>query len=340
MKADNREMGTQQLLDALTDHLALYHRKASRHDKQSDGPWKEKALSWFRSLSLEQRHAALTIFDRSWVALILQMQRRLAKEGKGYFLVLPDVPGRESQSASAMKAPSSKLDPKSALEEPRKARKSFKTRKKSSTPVCECAPAIALPSLCFRKARGLLARLDDEHAAGELLCSNVEVSSSIEGADINTHWLDIACVSEDLLRDPDQFFATMDTITFGGFLSSLGSSQHNSSWQELPWLKSMGYYTLAAFVANKLELAMWSAWLIDEGINRPPKTLSKELRKTGWNVKAYSLNTSTMTMCKRCKAFKDWWINLEEIARFNMLRLAIPKAVKVEVSTFSFTKVN
>ncbi|KAI5081219.1 hypothetical protein GOP47_0004402 [Adiantum capillus-veneris] len=337
MKVDNRELGTQQLLDALTDHLALYHRKAPRlsvNDKQSDGPWKEKALSWFRSLSLEQRRVALTIFDRSWVALVLQMQRRLAKEGRGYFLVLPDVPEKEPLSAS------SKPDQKSTLEEARKARKSFKTRTKSSTQVYECAPVMVLPSLCFRKARGLLARLDEEHAAGELLCSNVEVSSSVEAGDINANGLDIACVSEEFLRDPDHFFATMDTITYGGFLSSLANSQQDSLWQELLWLKSMGYYTMAAFVANKLELAMWSAWLNDEGTHRPPKTLCKELRKSGWNAKAHSLNTSAVTVCKRYKAFKDWWMTLEENARFSMLRLAVAKAVKMEVSMLSLTKVD
>eukprot|EP00250_Pteridium_aquilinum_P001393 c11592_g1_i1 orf=3-1946(-) len=349
MKTDNKELGTQQLLDALTDHLALYHRKvscATTIDRQSKGSLKEKALQWFRGLSVEQRRFVLTVCDKNWVAVLLQMRRSLAKEGRGYFLVLPDVLEREPFPASSIKSasPSShtslfnKPEEKAAFEEPRKGRKSFKTRKKSTTPassfeksVCQGTPAMALPSLCFRKARGLLARLEKEHTAGEMLCSNLELFSSVEAADASLNWLDTVCISEDLLSNPDQFFTTMDAITYGEFLSSVPAGHQDSSWEELPWLKSMGYYSMSAFVANKVELAMWSGWLYDEGIHRPPKSLSKELRKTGLIVKGHKNDVSVMTVCKRYKDFKDWWLTLGEAARSNMLKLAVARAAKMEV---------
>lgn len=343
MKMENKEMGTQQLLDALTDHLALYHRKASctmQNEGKLKGSLKEKALQWFLGLSIEQRRSVVTICDKNWVAVALQMHRRLANEGRGFFLVLPDVLEREPLPASSIKT-AFPNKPEQRAEVPKKARKSFKTGKKSTTSassstksICAGAPTVALPGLCFRKARGLLARLDEEHLAGELLCNNLELFSSVETADGCLNSLDTFSISEDLLSTPDQFFASMNTITCGEFLSSIKAVPQDSSWEELPWLKSMGYYTMAAFVANKVELAMQSAWLRDEGTHRPPKNLSKELRKTGLLAKAHKKDVAAMTVLKRYQGFKDWWITFKEDARSKMLRLAVARVAKMEVRTF------
>lgn len=345
-----QDMGTQQLLDALTDHLALYHRKAShaaRNEGALKGSLKEKALQWFRSLSLEQRRSILTMCDKSWVAVVLQMHKRLAREGRGFFLVLPDVQEGEALLASSVNPAShtspaltsNKLEQKT--EEHNKAKKSFKARKKrtSLTPsstktICAGTSATSLPGLCFRKARGLLARLDEEHEAGELLCNNLQLFGSVETGDVSLSSLDTFSISEDLLSTPDQFFATMNIITCGEFLSSIGVISQDTSMEELPWLKSMGYYTLAAFVANKVELAMQLAWLQDEGSHRPPKNLCKEIRKTGVLSKARKQDVAAMAVLKRYKAFKDWWITLREDSRVKLLSLAVARAAKMEVRIF------
>lgn len=350
---DNTRMGTQQLLDALTDHLALYHRKAScpkADDRKTKCSVRDKVLEWFRGLTTEQRRSILTISDRSWVAVLLQMQRRLEREGPGFFFLLTDVLQSEPVITSGEKPaiPSSQTFIKSEQEaESKKSRKSMKSRKKTVAPAsssssssavtgslkkpCQGVAAMALPGLCFRKAKGLLARLDEEQGAGELLCGNLELFSTVEATAAGLNLLDTVSISEDLLRNVDQFLAMMDAITHSEFFVSVGAGRQDSSWEELPWLKSMGYYTMAAFVANKVELAMWSAWLQDEGAHRPSRNLSKELRKTGRSMKTPINDVSASTVCRRSKGFRDWWMTLAEDVKSKALRLVVARAAKLEV---------
>jgi hypothetical protein len=336
-------LGTQQLLDALTDHRALYHRKASvatpsSLPQKSDAKIKNLVLQWFKGLTSDQRCSILTIFDRSWVSIILQMQKRLMKEGPGFFFLLTDVLQDEAV-AKTLPSLQQSLRSDQAIEakEAKRPKRSGKSRKKvlsAPTPVPSVKKhhehAILLPGLCFRRARGLLARMNEGDVAGELLCRNVELFSSNESEIPGLDFLDTISINENLLTSTEEFLELMDSITHGQFLLSISNSQ-DSSWEELPWLKNMGYYTLPAFVANKIELVLWSAWLRD---HRTPKNVSKGLRKIGHMAKNVSNDAAASTVCRRNQGFREWWMQQSEEMRLRTSRFAVTRAARVEVQTY------
>lgn len=91
-------MDTQQLLDALTAHLALYHRHAisARQSNPSSTP-RSAVLRWFSSLpSAAHRQSALTVVDPDFLRLLLGMLNRLRTHGHGFFFLLPDLPSSSS----------------------------------------------------------------------------------------------------------------------------------------------------------------------------------------------------------------------------------------------------
>jgi hypothetical protein len=59
----------------------------------------------------------------------------------------------------------------------------------------------------------------------------------------------------------------MDEISNGGFLRG-DQSKLGSDWVELEWLKEKGYYSIEAFVANRLEVALRLAWLNCNGVRK------------------------------------------------------------------------
>ncbi|KAH9291550.1 hypothetical protein KI387_043263, partial [Taxus chinensis] len=65
-----------------------------------------------------------------------------------------------------------------------------------------------------------------------------------------------------LTKDVNRFVCVMDAISDGEFLRSKGPFVALKwNWEELPWLKAKGYYSLAAFIAYKLELSLRLSWL-------------------------------------------------------------------------------
>ncbi|XP_020694601.1 uncharacterized protein LOC110108337 [Dendrobium catenatum] len=85
---------SQHLIHSLTAHLALYHSHISnRNTNPNPNPThRVSVLRWFSSLSPAQRQAALTIFDSSFLLILLQMQSHLHRQGHSQFLLLPDLP--------------------------------------------------------------------------------------------------------------------------------------------------------------------------------------------------------------------------------------------------------
>ncbi|XP_042458126.1 uncharacterized protein LOC122042197 isoform X1 [Zingiber officinale] len=84
-------MKSQQLLDSLTAHIAVYHAAFSKASKPNPSP-RTTVLRWFSALSGADRQAALTFVDPDFVRLLLLMVARLRSQGHGFFFVLPDLP--------------------------------------------------------------------------------------------------------------------------------------------------------------------------------------------------------------------------------------------------------
>lgn len=262
-------MDTQQLLDSLTAHVALYHSSIPSPDT---GP-RATVLRWFSALSAPHRQSALTVLDPDFVRILLQMLSRLRRDGHGFFFLLPDLP----------------------------------------------SPSSSLPSLCFRRSHGLLARAAAASTAELALARSLRLFGSREEEQTAECPLDSLTVSEDLVADAGRFVEVMDGISGGRFLrgevSGLGAP-----WVELPWLKDKGYYSLEAFVANRMEVALRQAWLNSHG-GKKPKVGTAAKEKAG--VAGVAANAFW-----RRKGCLDWWMGLDPGQRKKIFKAFFGKAAK------------
>ncbi|KAL0905320.1 hypothetical protein M5K25_023730 [Dendrobium thyrsiflorum] len=257
------------LIHSLTAHLALYHSHISNHNTNPNPTHRASVLRWFSSLSPAQRQAALTIFDSSFLLILLQMQSCLHRQGHLQFLVLPDLP--------------------------------------SPSPLNPC-----LPSLSSRPSRGLISRSAASNSSALLLSKSLRLFSSTSSGVVLA---DALTVSESLVTDVDRFVGVMDGLSGGRFLCEevevLGLTVQ---WMEFSWLKDMGYYSLEAFVVNRLEVALRLAWISSQGGKKPKEKRMKE-RATEVSGKA----ANVFWRMKRCL---DWWVGLD------------PRTRRATISTF------
>jgi hypothetical protein len=107
-------------------------------------------------------------------------------------------------------------------------------------------------------------------------------------------------MAEEFLTNVDRFVETMDVLSDGAFLRG-EESDLGSNWVELEWLKAKGYYSMEAFVANRLEVSMRLAWLNTNSGKRRGIKLKEKL-----NAAAAAANSYW-----RKKACVDWWQNLD-----------------------------
>lgn len=188
-----------------------------------------------------------------------------------------------------------------------------------------------LPSLCFRKSRGLLARVSESNDLERLIYDSVRLFGSKEGERVedctcSASFLDSVTVSEELVTNVDRFVAAMDNVSNGGFLRGEESGL-GSDWVELEWLKAKGYYGIESFVANRLEVALRLAWLHcgNNGKKRGVKLKEKV------NVAGIAVNVFW-----RKKGCIDWWRNLETATKRKMIILVLGKAAKSLVLSQNF----
>ncbi|OAY76293.1 Non-canonical poly(A) RNA polymerase PAPD5 [Ananas comosus] len=279
-----------QLLDSLTAHIALYHSSSSSPSNPNPNPNpspnpnpRSAILRWFSSLPVCHRQCALTVVDPDFVVVLLQMLSRLRRLGHGFFFLLPDLPSSSSSSSSS-----------------------------------------SLPSLCFRRSRGLLARAAAADAAELGLARSLLLFSSGEGDGGDrtaVHCpLDALTVSEDFVSDVDRFVEVMDGISGGGFLRGEESGVGAAAWPELAWLKNKGYYSLEAFVANRLEVALRLVWLSGHGGKKPKggKAAKEKAGTVGVAANAFW----------RKKGCLDWWLGLDCGHRKKIYDAFLGKATK------------
>lgn len=180
-----------------------------------------------------------------------------------------------------------------------------------------------LPSLCFRKSRGLLARVSESNDLERLINDSVRLFGSKEGERVedcscSASFLDSLTVCEEFVSNVDRFVAAMDSVSNGGFLRGEESGL-GSDWVELEWLKAKGYYSIESFVANRLEVALRLAWFNcgNNGKKRGVKLKEKV------NVAGIAANVFW-----RKKGCIDWWQNLDCAMRRKMIIVVLGKAAK------------
>ncbi|KAF5180217.1 Non-canonical poly(A) RNA polymerase protein Trf4-1 [Thalictrum thalictroides] len=170
-----------------------------------------------------------------------------------------------------------------------------------------------LPSLCFRKSNGLLARVSVSNESERSIYESVQLFGSEDEQKI-----DSLTVCEDLVRDYDRFVGIMDGVSNGGFLRG-EESILGSDWEELFWLKDRGYYSLEAFIANKLELALRLSWLnSSNGSKKKGAKLKEKASVAGIAANVYW----------RKKGCLDWWAALDPGTRKKLFCTVLGKAAK------------
>ncbi|KAK4379427.1 hypothetical protein RND71_001289 [Anisodus tanguticus] len=181
-----------------------------------------------------------------------------------------------------------------------------------------------LPSICFRKSHGLLSRVAESNELEQRVRSSVRVFCSKEGEEGGNgvsgllDFVDCLTVSEGFVENVDSFVTAMDGVSNGMFLRGEESGL-SLEWVELGWLKAKGYYSIEAFMANRLEVALRLAWLNhnNNGKKRGVKLKDK--------VNAVGVGANAFWRKKGCV---DWWGKLDEAMRGKILRLGLGKASK------------
>ncbi|KAF8379237.1 hypothetical protein HHK36_028669 [Tetracentron sinense] len=180
----------------------------------------------------------------------------------------------------------------------------------------------SLPSLCFRKSRGLLARAGVSNELERSISGAVRMFGSREGERIeecscSVSVIDSITVSEEFVGDLDRFISVMDGVSNGGFLRG-EESDLGSAWEELPWLKAKGYYSMEAFVANKLELALRLSWLNCNGSKKRGAKLKEKASVAGVAANFYW----------RKKGCLDWWGGLDPGVRKKIFKTVLCKSTR------------
>lgn len=178
-------------------------------------------------------------------------------------------------------------------------------------------PSLDLPSLCFKKSRGLISRVALSNASERSLFDSTRLFGSKQGEDCSCS-LDSVVMAEELLANVDHFVETMDALSSGSFLRGEETDLGSSDWVELEWLKAKGYYTMEAFIANRLEVSLRLAWLNTSNGKKRGMKLKEKLNAAAAAANAYW----------RTKACVDWWQNLEAATHKKIWTCLLGKSAK------------
>ncbi|KAI7737921.1 hypothetical protein M8C21_027387 [Ambrosia artemisiifolia] len=270
-----------QLIDSLTSHISLYNSHSSSPSSSNPNPNpRSSILKWFASLTPQQRQSHLTIVDKPFTQLLIQLQSKLNTNGHGSFIILPDIPSDSSNPN--------------------------------------------IPSFCFRKSHGLLTRVSFFSHPHNIIRQSVYLFDSKEGENSGTccfSCLDSVTVSCEFVENVEAFVGVMDGVTNGEFLRGEdGVVMGSGDWVELNWLKGMGYYSLEAFVVNRLELALRLAWLqVNVGKKRGVKLKEKSV------CAAAGVAANVFWRKVGCV---DWWRKLDDQVKKKVFRVVLGKAAR------------
>ncbi|XP_018458928.2 uncharacterized protein LOC108829837 isoform X1 [Raphanus sativus] len=181
-----------------------------------------------------------------------------------------------------------------------------------------------LPSLCFKKSRGLISRVALSNASQRSLFDSTRLFASSDCSSSSS--LDSVVMAEELLTNVDHFVDTMDALSNGAFLRGGGEDTDlaSSDWVELEWLKAKGYYTMEAFIANRLEVSLRLAWSSNGNGNGKKKKRGGGIKlKDKLNAAAMSANAYWRT-----KACADWWLNLDTATQKQIWTCLLGKSAK------------
>ncbi|XP_020519567.1 uncharacterized protein LOC18428793 isoform X2 [Amborella trichopoda] len=289
-------MDSKQLIDCLADHIALYHSSipsSPNPNVRGSTNIRTPILSWFKTLTVAQRQAALTIVDHQWTQILLQMLHYLQFTSHGFFIILSDLPS----------SPSSIL-PTLCF---RRSHGLLSRAYVADTSETQIQKSLLL----FSSGEGSSDGKFLFHPNG----SEKKILSHAIGEEgkFLSYGIDSVTVSEEFVANVDDFSIVMDKLSNGGFLT--GKENGGSRWEELGWLKAKGYYSLGSFVANGVELALRASW-------------TEKARKKGAKEKRGFGAGSTNNAFWRVKGCADWWKGLDFSVKKRVFDLVSSKCAK------------
>lgn len=241
----------QEKLDSISDHVAVFHKTFTRKEsvtqvKSLTNPQdatkklvellsrkniKGQILTWIKNMTLDDKLKSTSIIDPLWIHILLRMKRGYERNQNCKFFLLPDYPDNSTN----------------------------KTIESSDSTNKTVKSSDIMPSICFRISKGFLARLPSQKVAEEILLSNLKVGEYVWTENKEKGKKKALVLDEDFLEKFELFVAVAEELSWGGFLES-EPPYSQDSWLETDWIKSLGYYSVAAFVLNKIELSIWNAW--------------------------------------------------------------------------------
>lgn len=328
--------GVQQLMNRLTDHLWLYDKaEAQARANPSRRASKEKAevLRWFEGLSVEQRQEILLVKDREWVDVLLQMQRKLKSGPMNFFLMLdmgdpgarsgvlrsitPELLCRrpvgllarlDAQNGAGRELTDNLLFFSSKSPELKQAGASVAKKGSSKKGKKKEAPA--------KKANG--------GSLGDAIAMEAHALT-------RENQVDVMVVTRAFLEDPQKLVRNLDRLTLGQFLQAPCGQQALGSWDETPWLHSMGYCALPFYIANRLELAIWAAWFKSNparGLKNPSLETAKGRPKSRLSKAAsqqQSGGASAVSSLEKHRSLQGWWQKLGVARKAQVLQAGVAR---------------
>ncbi|XP_010523091.1 PREDICTED: uncharacterized protein LOC104801481 isoform X2 [Tarenaya hassleriana] len=197
-----------------------------------------------------------------------------------------------------------------------------RTKGRGSFIILPDLPSGDLPSICFKKSCGLISRVAESNGSERRIFESTRLFGSREGERVedcscSVKFLDSITVSEEFATDVDRFVETMDELSNGGFLRG-EESDLGSNWVELEWLKAKGFYSMEAFIANRLEVGLRLAWLNSGSGKRKGMKLKEKLHAAAAAANSYW----------RKKACTDWWVNLDAVTKRKVWNSVLGKSAK------------
>ncbi|CAO2834833.1 unnamed protein product [Amaranthus hypochondriacus] len=181
----------------------------------------------------------------------------------------------------------------------------------------------SLPTFCTRRSRGLLSRLAESDHSAQLLRSSTLLFSSTDSPQLDT-----LTFRETFVFNFSLFVSTLDNLSNLGFLT--GSTQDwaelGNDWPEFGWFKAKGYYSLEAFVANRVEIALRLAWVNHINSNGGAKKIrgvTMKLKEKAKNVVGLGVNVYWRKI-----GCVNWWEKLDDGVKKKVFRMVLGRAAK------------
>jgi hypothetical protein len=339
--------GVQQLMNRLTDHLWLYNEAERNISGCQYSKDKVEVLRWFQGLTTEQRQEVLVIKDRDWVNLLVQMQRKLEDSGPTNFFLMVDMGDAGARGVLRSIQPEllcrrpvgllARLTPQNnAGKELTESLLFFGSKIPELSATGRSLPATKKSKgkgSTGTKMEGFLAKRSKSEKLGFATIDQINKTAG-KGRE---NEFDVMVVAKGYLDDPQKLVRTLDCLTFGQFLQNPCGQQATGSWDETRWLHSMGYCALPFYFANRLELAIWSAWLRSTACNlaRTHRTSSLALSKARPIARTskvisqqQSMEASAANALEKHRTMQAWWQKLDLESRSQVLQAAVARLAR------------